>query len=73
MITIPPPDFYDQKQLKNYFIQLIVFSNTPYEAFKEFCRIESNTDLQDLAKSIINSEYLQIKHRYGSSLIKEIL
>lgn len=76
MIAISPPDFYDQKQVENYFIQLIVFSNTPYEAFKEFCKNESNTEIQQLARDIINSEYLQIKRKYNwmtTSLGKELI
>ncbi len=73
MIEISPPDWTNQKQVESYFIKLIVFSSTPYDAFKEFCRCEHDRNIQNLAKSIINSEYLQIKHRYGTSLIKELL
>jgi len=73
MTKIPPPDYTDPKQLEGYFIQLIIYSDTPYEAFKEFCRCEHDKDVRDLAKSIINSEYLQIKRRYEAPLLKELL
>jgi hypothetical protein len=73
MIEITPPDFYNQKEIENYFIKLIVFSSTPYEAFKEFCKHEPSTDIQKIARDIINSEYVQLKHKYGTPLMKELL
>lgn len=73
MIKIPPPDYTDQKQVESYFIQLIIYSDTPYDAFKEFCRCEHGKDVRDLEKSIINSEYSQIKRRYKAPLLKELL
>jgi hypothetical protein len=73
MIEVLPPDFYNQKEVENYFIKLITYSSTPYEAFKEFCKHESSTDIREMARDIINSEYVQIKRRYGSSLVKELL
>lgn len=73
MIKIPPPDYTDQKQVEGYFIQLIIYSDTPYDAFKEFCRHENDRHIQGIAKSIINSEYLKIKRRYEAPLLKELL
>lgn len=73
MIHIPFPDFYNQKEIENYFIKLIIYSSTPHEAFKEFCKHKSAADIRKTAQAIINSEYVQIKRRYGSSLVKELL
>ncbi len=73
MIEVTPPDFYNPKEVENYFIKLIVYSSTPYEAFKEFCKHQSSTDIRKIARDIINSEYVQIKRRYGTPLGKELL
>lgn len=73
MIKIDPPCFYNQEEVEEYFIKLIIYSNTPYEAFKEFCRSESSEDIREVAKNIINSEYVKIKQRYGTPLYKELL
>lgn len=73
MIEIFPPDFHNHKEAEDYFIKLVVYSSTPDEAFKEFCKHELDTNIQKIARSIINSEYTQIKRRYGTPLVKELL
>ena len=86
MIHIPFPDFYNLKEIEIYFIKLIIYSSTPHEAFKEFCysstqheafkefcKHKSAADIRKIAQAVINSEYVQIKRRYGSSLVKELL